>query len=56
MKYKKNIMTKIFFLLHTGGASRAINAYFNGISDDGIVVSSNIKNCEIREYEFRNKN
>lgn len=47
-KYKdKNIL-----LVTHGGTCRAINAYFNGISEDGIVHSANIKNCEIKEYQF----
>ncbi len=48
-KYKgKNIL-----LVTHGGTCRAINAYFNGIGEDGIVHSAKIKNCEIREYEFK---
>ena len=49
-KYKdKNIL-----LVTHGGTCRAINAYFNGIGEDGFVHSAKIKNCEIREYEFKN--
>ena len=49
-KYKdKNIL-----LVTHGGTCRAINAYFNGISEEGIVVSAKIKNCEIREYQYKN--
>ena len=49
-KYKdKNVL-----LVTHGGTCRAINAYFNGISEEGIVVSAKIKNCEIREYEYKN--
>ena len=36
-----------------GGTCRAINAYFNGIEEDGNIPSANIKNCEIREYEYK---
>lgn len=51
-KYKdKNVL-----LVTHGGTCRAINAYFNGIGEDGHVSSAKIKNCEIREYEFRNMN
>lgn len=51
-KYKgKNIL-----LVTHGGTCRAINAYFNGIGENGHVQSAHIKNCEIREYKFRNKN
>lgn len=48
-KYKgKNIL-----LVTHGGTCRAINAYFNGIGENGYVQSAHIKNCEIREFEFR---
>ena len=48
-KYKdKNIL-----LVTHGGTCRAINAYFNGIGENGHVQSAHIKNCEIREFEFR---
>ena len=49
-KYKdKNIL-----LVTHGGTCRAINAYFNGIGEDGHVHSAKIKNCEIREYQYKN--
>ena len=49
-KYKdKNVL-----LVTHGGICRVINAYFNGIGEDGHVESAKIKNCEIREYEFKN--
>ena len=49
-KYKdKNIL-----LVTHGGTCRAINAYFNGIGKDGHVQSAKIKNCEIREYQYKN--
>ena len=49
-KYKdKNVL-----LVTHGGTCRAINAYFNGIGEDEHVESAKIKNCEIREYEFKN--
>ena len=49
-KYKdKNIL-----LVTHGGTCRAINAYFNGIGEDGQVQSAKIKNCEIREYKYKN--
>lgn len=48
-KYKdKNVL-----LVTHGGTCRAINAYFNGIGEDGHVQSAKIKNCEIREYEYK---
>lgn len=49
-KYKdKNVL-----LVSHGGACRAINAYFNGIGEGGHVQSSKIRNCEIREYKYKN--
>ena len=49
-KYKdKNIL-----LVTHGGTCRAINAYFNGIGENGHVQSAHIKNCEIREYQYKN--
>lgn len=49
-KYKdKNVL-----LVTHGGTCRAINAYFNGIGEDGIIKSAKIKNCEIKEYKYNN--
>ena len=48
-KYKdKNVL-----LVTHGGTCRAINAYFNGIDEDGYVQSVKINNCEIKEYEYK---
>ena len=48
-KYKdKNIL-----LVTHGGTCRAINEFFYGIGENGHVQSDHIKNCEIREFEFR---
>ena len=48
-KYKdKNVL-----LVTHGGTCRAINAYFNGINEDGYVQSVKINNCEIIEYEYK---
>ena len=49
-KYKDR---NVLIVTH-GGTCRAINAYFNGIEEDGNIPSANIKNCEIREYEYKN--
>ena len=50
-KYKdKNVL-----LVTHGGTCRAINAYFNGIGENGHVQSAHIKNCEIREFEYKQK-
>ena len=48
-KYKDR---NVLIVTH-GGTCRAINAYFNGIEEDGNIPSANIKNCEIREYEYK---
>ena len=49
-----DLLDKNVLLVTHGGTCRAINAYFNGIGEDGHVESAKIKNCEIREYEFKN--
>lgn len=47
-KYKgKNVL-----VVTHGGVLRVVNAYFKGIPEDGVIVSANIKNCEIFEYEY----
>ena len=51
---KEKYNDKNVLLVTHGGTCRAINAYFNGISEEGIVVSAKIKNCEIREYQYKN--
>ena len=48
---KEKYNDKNILLVTHGGTCRAINAYFNGIGEDGHVQSAKIKNCEIREYE-----
>ena len=50
----ERIIERNVLLVTHGGTCRAINAYFNGIGEDGHVESAKIKNCEIREYEFKN--
>ena len=56
LNYDKQYIEPIqtVLLVTHGGTCRAINAYFNGIGEDGHVESAKIKNCEIREYEFKN--
>ena len=46
--YKNNT---ILLVTHSGTA-RAIEAYFYGIEKNGELPPENLKNCEIREYEF----
>ena len=42
---------KVLFVTH-GGTIQAIQAYFNGIEEDGQVATTGIRNCEIRKYEL----
>jgi broad specificity phosphatase PhoE len=42
---------KILLVTH-GGTTRAIETYFNGTNND-IMPPETIKNCEIREYEYK---
>ena len=46
-KYKDN---NILLVTH-GGTIRAINGYFNGINEKGIIDNPGLKNCEIKFYE-----
>ncbi len=50
---KENYNDKNILLVTHGGTCRAINAYFNGIGEDGYVQGVDIKNCEIKEYEYK---
>lgn len=43
---------KNILIVTHGGVSRAINAYFTGIPNDGIIMSANLGNCEIREFDL----
>ena len=42
---------KVLLVTH-GGILRVINAYFNGIPEDGILVPTGTKNCQIKEFEY----
>lgn len=53
-KIKEKYSDKKILLVTHGGTCRAINAYFNGIDPSGDIVSPKLKNCEIREYEYKN--
>lgn len=48
-KYKNK---KVLLVTHSGTA-RAIEAYFYGINENGDLPPEDLKNCEIREYEFK---
>ncbi len=50
----KYIDKKILLVTHSG-TSRVIDAYFNGSDENGNIATETLKNCEIREYEFKNK-
>ena len=49
---KDNLNDKKILLVTHGGTTRAIEAYFYGISEDGQLPPGNLKNCEFREYTF----
>lgn len=49
---KKVYDGKNILIVTHGGVARAINAYFNGIPEDGIILSTNLNNCEIREFNL----
>lgn len=51
---KENFNTKKVLLVTHSGTARAIEAYFHGISENGDLPPENLKNCEIREYTFKN--
>lgn len=46
--YDKNIL-----LVTHGGVTRAINGYFNGPNEEGILEDLNLHNCEIRTFEVK---
>lgn len=45
----------ILFVTH-GGVTRAINGYFNGPNEEGILKDLNLNNCEIRTFEIKEEN
>lgn len=50
---KEKYKDKTILLVTHGGTTRAIEAYFNGIDKNDIMPPETIKNCEIREYEYK---
>ena len=50
---KENYKSEKILLVTHSGTARAIEAYFYGIGEDGDLPPENLKNCEIREYTFR---
>lgn len=51
-KLKEEYKDKNILLVTHGGTSRAINAYFEGVNDNGIIEKVKIDNCGIKEYEL----
>lgn len=51
---KDNLNDKNILLVTHGGTSRAIEAYFFGIDENGNMPPETLNNCEIREYTFKN--
>ena len=43
---------KVLLVTH-GGTTRAIETFFYGVDKNGIMPPETIKNCEIREYEYK---
>lgn len=50
---KEKYKDKRVLLVTHGGTTRAIEAYFFGVDEKGIMPPETIKNCEIREYEYK---
>lgn len=50
---KEKYSDKKVLLVTHGGTTRAIESYFYGVDKNGIMPPETIKNCEIREYEYK---
>lgn len=50
---KRNYFNKKVLLITHSGTARAIESYFLGLSNNGDMAPETLKNCEIREYEFK---
>ena len=50
---KKEYVDKNILLVTHGGVTRAINGYFNGANENGILEDLNLHNCEIRTFEIK---
>lgn len=48
---KQNYKESNILLVTHGGVIRAINGYFNGINENGVVDNPRLKNCEIKVFE-----
>lgn len=49
---KNKEQEKDILIVTHAGVCRAINAYFNGKDENGMIESAKMENCEIREFEF----
>lgn len=49
---KEKYNYKNVLLVTHGGTMRTINAYFNGLDENGMIPRIEVLNCEIKEYEF----
>ncbi len=50
---KENYTGKNILLVTHGGVTRAINGYFNGANEEGVMKGLVLKNCEIRTFEVK---
>ena len=51
---KEAYTEKNILIVTHGGVTRAINGYFNGANEEGILEDLNLNNCEIRTFEIKN--
>lgn len=49
---KEEYKDKNILLVTHGGTTIAIEGYFNGIREDGLIKNPDLKNCEIKLYEI----
>lgn len=50
---KREYKDKNILLVTHGGVIRAINGYFNGANEDGILKNLYLQNCEIKTFEIK---
>lgn len=49
---RKDYTDRNILLVTHGGTIRAIDGYFYGVDENGIIQNPGLKNCEIKEYEL----
>lgn len=49
---RKDYTDRNILLVTHGGTIRAIDGYFYGVDENGIIQNPGLKNCEIKEYEI----